>query len=116
MKIEILSVAALTCLILNARAQQAKPEDTEVWSPEPKVITTGKPFTDAPSDAIVLFDGKDLSKWVFTENRDQPAAWTVHDNVLTVKKGTGNIETKQSFTNYQLHIEWQVPTNITGEG
>jgi len=115
MRIKLLCAGALTCLIYTAHAQQAKPEDTEVWSPEPKVVTTGKPFIDAPSDAIVLFDGKDLSKWVYTDHRDQPAAWSVHDGVLTVKKGTGNIETQQSFTNYQLHIEWQVPANITGE-
>ena len=43
-----------------AKAQQAKPEDTEIWEPIPKVVTTDKPFIDAPSDAIVLFDGKGL--------------------------------------------------------
>jgi len=100
---------------LTAKAQQAaKPEDTEIWTPVPKEVSTGRPFIDAPSDAIILFDGKNLDQWVYTDNRDKPAAWTVHDNVLTVKKGTGNIETKQKFNNYQLHIEWQVPENITG--
>jgi hypothetical protein len=102
---------------IAAKAQQtAKPEETEVWEPIPKEVTVGKPYVDPPSDAIVLFDGKNLDQWVSTENRDLAAAWTVHDKILTVKKGTGNIETKQSFTNYQMHIEWQIPENITGTG
>ncbi|WP_256004658.1 MULTISPECIES: 3-keto-disaccharide hydrolase [Pedobacter] len=104
--------------ITMANAQnQAKPEDTEVYTPVPKVVQAKGVFTPPPSDAIVLFDGKDLSKWVMTENRDQPAKWTLGKGVFTVdKKAGGNIETKQSFTNYQLHLEWQVPANITGKG
>jgi len=108
----VLVVAAIT----SANAQGGKPEDTEVWTPIPKTVTTGKPYVDPPSDAIILFGGTSLDKWVSAQNREQPAMWTVHDGVFTVKKETGNIETKQMFTNYQLHIEWQVPSNITGEG
>src|SRR5580692_2482402 len=92
-----------------------KPEDTEVWQPEPKVVTPGAQNSSAPSDAIVLFDGKNLDEWV--QNRDKsPAKWTVADGVMTVSKaqGVGNIETKRSFKNYQLHIEWKIPENITG--
>jgi hypothetical protein len=62
-----------------------------------------------------LFDGKNLDQWVM--NRDKsPANWIVADGVVTVKKGpgSGNIETKRSFKNYQLHIEWKIPENITG--
>src|SRR5205085_1795369 len=73
--------------------------------------------TAPPSDAIVLFDGKNLDEWVL--NRDKsPAKWTVANGVLTVnkEKGIGNIETKRTFKNYQLHIEWKVPDNITGTG
>ncbi len=93
----------------------AKPEDTEVWEPVPKVVTPGATCTAPPSDAIVLFDGKNLDEWV--SNRDKsPANWTVADGVLTVNKAAGNIETKRSFKNYQLHIEWKVPANITGTG
>lgn len=107
----ILGVSAM------ASAQQnAKPEDTEVYTPVPKVVESKALFTPPPSDAIVLFDGKDLSKWVMTDNRDEAAKWTVGKGVFTVNKKTGNIETKQSFTNYQLHLEWQVPANITGKG
>jgi len=95
----------------------ARPEDTEVWEPVPKVVTPGANNTAPPSDAIVLFDGKNLDEWV--SNRDKsPAKWTVANDVLTVnkEKGVGNIETKRSFKNYQLHIEWKVPENITGSG
>ncbi len=101
---------------LHARqAAQAKPQDTEVWTPEPKVITPGATPGAAPSDAIVLFDGRNLDEWVST--RDQsPAAWTVADGVFTVNKKSGNIETKRRFRNYQLHIEWQIPADIAGEG
>jgi hypothetical protein len=90
-----------------------KPEDTEVWEPVPAVVTPGATCGAPPSDAIVLFDGKNLDEWV--SNRDKtPAKWTIAGDVMTVSKGEGNIETKRSFKNYQLHIEWKVPTNITG--
>ncbi|MGA8029679.1 MAG: DUF1080 domain-containing protein [Bryobacteraceae bacterium] len=92
-----------------------KPEDTEVWEPVPKVVTPGANCTAPPSDAIVLFDGKNLDEWVATRDKS-PAQWTVADGVMTVNKAGGNIETKRSFQNYQLHIEWKIPENITGSG
>lgn len=99
----------------GTQAGGAKPEETEVWEPVPKVVTPGATCYAPPSDAIVLFDGKNLDEWV--SNRDKsPAKWTVADGVLTVKKSEGNIETKRAFKNYQLHIEWRVPENITGSG
>ena len=113
MKYQILFTAALSACVFMVNAQ-AKHEDTEVYTPVPKVVTPGKAFADAPSDAIVLFGSKNLDQWVSTDDRTKPAEWTVADDILTVKKGTGNIETKRSFSNYQLHIEWRIPTNITG--
>ncbi len=101
----------------SAAQATAKPEDTEVWEPVPKKVTPGANNTAPPSDAIVLFDGKNLDEWV--SNRDKtPAKWTVANGVLTVnkEKGVGNIETKRSFKNYQLHVEWKVPANVTGTG
>ncbi|NUQ29785.1 MAG: DUF1080 domain-containing protein [Acidobacteriaceae bacterium] len=95
-----------------------KPEDTEVWSPVPSVVTpAGAVTTPPPSDAIVLFDGKNLDQWVQVSDKS-PAKWTVNAGILTVnkEKGVGNIETKKAFRNYQLHIEWRVPATITGEG
>src|SRR5207247_5779390 len=77
-------------------------------------VTPGKANSDAPSDAIVLFDGTNLDQWVNTKDKT-PAAWKVENGVLTVVKGgAGNIETKRNFKNYQLHIEWKIPENITG--
>jgi Domain of Unknown Function (DUF1080) len=96
-------------------ATTAKHEDTEVYEPVPKVVTPGATNAEPPSDAIVLFDGKNLDEWV--TNRDKsPAKWTVGDGVLTVNKDkdSGNIETKRTFKNYQLHIEWKIPSSITG--
>lgn len=100
---------------LTAEAQQAmKHEDTEFYEPVPKVVTPGKTNCDAPSDAIILFDGKNLDQWVSTEDPSSPAKWTVAKGIFTVNKKAGNIQTKQSFTDYQLHIEWRIPKNITG--
>ena len=105
-------IAAAVPLFAQTPAKP-KPEDTEIWEPVPAVVTPGATCGAPPSDAIVLFDGKNLDEWV--SNRDKtPAKWTVADGVMTVSKGEGNIETKRSFKNYQLHVEWKVPTNITG--
>jgi Domain of Unknown Function (DUF1080) len=99
----------------TAKPVAPKPQDTEVWEPVPKVVTPGSTDAAPPSDAIVLFDGKDLSEWVSAQD-GSPAKWTVADGVMTVLKapGVGNIQTKRTFKNYQLHIEWKIPENITG--
>jgi hypothetical protein len=99
----------------KGRQGGARPQETEVWDPEPKVVTPGSVDSAPPSDAIVLFDGKNLDEWVNTRDKS-PANWNVHDGVMTVSKarGSGNIETKRSFHNYQLHIEWKIPENVTG--
>lgn len=112
----LLTTLFLAGSTFTVNAQQAKPEDTEVWEPVPKEVSTKTPFSEAPSDAIILFDGKNLDQWVSTNDKNSPAKWTVADGAFTVKKGTGNIETKRTFTNYQLHIEWRIPQNIDGEG
>jgi hypothetical protein len=89
------------------------PEDTEVWEPEPSLVTTGG--EDAPpSDALVLFDGADLTGWTHEDGRE--AEWNVENGVMTVAPGTGNIRTRQSFGDVQLHIEWRTPEEIVGEG
>jgi hypothetical protein len=89
---------------------------TEVWTPVPKIVTPGATNSDAPSDAIILFDGKNLDEWVSVKDSKSPAEWTVADGVITVNKSKGNIQTKRTFTDYQLHIEWKIPSNITGSG
>ncbi|HXJ89414.1 MAG TPA: DUF1080 domain-containing protein [Candidatus Binatia bacterium] len=115
----ILNLFAITAMFtLSSLAQQssAKPEDTEVWQPEPKVVTPATECGKPPSDAIVLFDGNNLDEWVSAQDRSQPAKWNVSGGILTVAKNAGNIETKRTFHNYQFHMEWRVPENITGTG
>jgi hypothetical protein len=100
-----------------AAPQTAKPspKDTEVWEPVPPIVTPGTSNSAAPSDAVVLFDGTNLDQWVSTKDKSLPADWPVADGVMTVKKTPGNnIETKRSFKNYQLHLEWWIPPGITG--
>src|SRR5580698_8886260 len=101
----LLSLLA-TVLFAGAHAQQqGDPKLTEIWTPVPKIVTPGASSSDAPSDAIVLLGGKDLGQWVSAKDGKAPAEWTLGDGFFTVKKGTGNIQTKRSFTDYQLHIE-----------
>ena len=97
-------------------APKPRPQDTEVWEPVPPSVTPGPATSTAPpSDAIVLFDGTNLNEWVNSRDKS-PAGWTVAGGVMTVNKPAGNIETKRAFKNYQLHIEWLIPTHITGDG
>jgi len=112
---KVLALSALLAVAAPVYAQKARPEDTEVWQPVPQVVTPGATCTAPPSDAIVLFDGKNLGQWVSTRDKS-PAKWTVANGVMTVNKSAGNIETKKSFKDYQLHIEWKIPSDITGSG
>jgi len=111
------SLASMTAFLVAQEPAKPKPEDTEVWEPVPKIVTPGATYADPPSDAIVLFDGKNLDEWVSAQDHS-PAKWDVANGILTVSKahGVGNIETKRSFKNYQLHVEWKIPENITGSG
>lgn len=84
------------------------PELTEDWEYVPEVITPGT-NNQAPSDAIVLFDGTDLDSW---EGGD----WKVEDGAVTVEPGTGGIRTKKGFGDIQLHIEWRSPEVVDGDG
>jgi hypothetical protein len=92
---------------------QKDPKTTEIWTPEVKVVTAGKTNAEAPSDAIKLFDGSSASGW--QHKNGDAAKWTVADNALTVKPGTGDIVTKQKFGDCQLHIEWRIDKDVKGE-
>jgi len=114
----LLAFATLLWVFAPLLAQEQakpKPQDTEVWEPVPNVVTPGATCGAPPSDAVVLFDGKNLDEWVSAQDHS-PARWLVHDGIMTVskEKGVGNIQTKRSFKNYQLHVEWRIPENITG--
>jgi len=100
------TAAMLAVVGLAACCQAAEWKSGIVW-PEPKVIDPGPPG-GPPSDAIVLFDGKDLSKWHNGEN------WIIKDGYAIANK-TG-ITTKDSFGDCQLHIEWAAPEKIEGSG
>jgi hypothetical protein len=91
------------------------PRDTEIFAPEPRIVTAGATNGQPPSDAIVLFDGKNLDEWVSAQDHT-PARWFVQDGLMVVNKakGVGNIETKRRFKNFQLHVEFRIPENITG--
>jgi len=78
---------------------------------EPPVVTPGN-GTQPPSDAIVLFDGKDLTKWRSVD-REGPAKWEVKDGYVQVN-GTGSVRTKDEFADVQLHVEWATPSEVKG--
>ena len=85
--------------------------------PEPSIVEPGMSSTPdqpgkAPSDAILLFDGTDLSQWI--DGKGEPAKWTVENGYAEVN-GTGSIKTKESFGSCQLHIEWAAPAEAKGE-
>jgi hypothetical protein len=94
--------------VMTALAARQKEYKSGIVWPEPKVVTPGKGDSDPPSDAVVLFDGKDLSKWNGGEK------WQVKDGYAIVKGG--DITTKGSFGDYQLHVEFATPEKVSGSG
>ena len=84
--------------------------------PAPKVVTPGVASTQtAPSDAIVLFDGSDLSEWVNDKTGKTPG-WKVENGYVEVVKKAGMMSTRRSFGDCQLHIEWAAPAEVVGDG
>jgi hypothetical protein len=112
-----------TCLISSyLKAQQPNWDSlvkeaakTEVYAPVPPIITPGNSQQDAPSDAIILFNGKNLDAW-FGDDSTKAPGWDIRNGIVTVNKKMGGITTKQKFMDYQLHLEWKIPINITGSG
>lgn len=100
----------------------AQPATQKVWpihsldQPLPPVVDPGPagPPAPVPSDAVVLFDGKDLSGW--TGAKGGPARWKVENGYSEVAAGTGSIKTRKGFGDCQLHIEWASPAAVKGEG
>ncbi len=91
----------------------------DIDRPHPPVVTPGSEPGKPPSDAIVLFDGTDLSKWQVNghgENRGKvlPASWKVADGYMEVIGGSGSIYTKEKFGDVQLHVEWASPADADG--
>jgi hypothetical protein len=100
------SPATLFCQIKDPKA-------TEVWEPEPRKMIPGTNRLP-PSDAIVLFDGKNMDEW--TDLKGNTAPWQISDGFLTVVPQKGDIKTKRIFGDCQIHIEWRTPPVIKGEG
>ena len=113
----IIAIPAIVAFVITVAcsdaAEEPRPEDTEVWEPVPTVVTPGSGAAP-PSDAIVLFDGSDLSAWRNEDGGD--AEWTVADGAMTVAAGSGDIHTRQEFGDVQLHIEWRTPGVVEGDG
>lgn len=105
----IASVCGMAAEISNRERARV----TELWEPVPPVVTPGESVA-APSDALVLFGGDNLDQWQAEQGGD--ATWKVEDGIVTAVPGTGDIKTRQSFTDVQLHIEWRTPAKISGEG
>jgi hypothetical protein len=85
--------------------------------PQPNVVAPGKEFSQgapAPSDAEVLFDGKDLSKW--QNDRGGDAAWKVLDGYIETAPRGGGIRSRGKWADFQLHVEWAAPTPAKGSG
>lgn len=87
--------------------------------PQPLVVYPGTPstqekFGEPPSDAVILFDGTDLSKWVSSRDGG-PARWKVENGYMEVVAGTGDIQTIEHFGDCQLHLEWAAPAEVRGE-
>src|SRR5512144_1928852 len=109
--------AGFALLALAAAAQTTRRmAEMQKWPihdetrPMPPVVDPGPagPPAPVPSDAVVLFDGKDLSGW--TNEKGAPAGWQVRDGYMEVVKKTGAIRTKQAFGSCQLHVEWAAPS------
>src|SRR6478672_7320351 len=129
-------VIALAAVAILAAQQQKQPNpdlgftDTAIlpglkWHvhdpdrPHPAVVTPAQTPGGAPSDAIVLFDGKDLSKWAQDGRGDEKgkivdAKWPVKDGYFEVGANTGDLFTREKFGDVQLHLEFSEPSGITG--
>jgi len=123
MRTVLLSIVCLCVVLAGCATQQAAKEgeklqyvqtDTGRWlihdvnRPAPPVISAG----EIPSDAIVLFDGKNLSQW--TDTKGNPSKWIVGDGYMEAVKDSGYIQTKQKFGSCQLHVEFATPSKVTG--
>jgi hypothetical protein len=131
------SAKAIVCTVLSVSASVYAanvgspfygdpPDDHHPWCvhdrnrPQPAVITPGTFSTleqpgKPPSDAIVLFDGTDLSKWEADEGNGVPTKWVVKDGAMECVPKSGFIRTKDKLGDIQLHIEWASPAKVQGE-
>ena len=106
-----LVVVLLTTLIGSAVYLRSPPQVSgKEPAPSPRVVDPG-PMGGPPSDAVVLFDGTDLSEW---RGRDGDPKWNVENGVLTIVPGTGELTTRRGFGDIQFHLEWRIPAAAKG--
>ncbi|MCC6365947.1 MAG: DUF1080 domain-containing protein [Bryobacterales bacterium] len=90
----------------------------DISRPHPPKVTPGSVLGAPPSDAVVLFDGKDLSKWRMTASKGKTAAstWKVANGYFEVDPRGGDLVTRDKFGDCQLHVEWMIPAGERGKG
>ena len=135
-KLLVLGLVSTAAVLLMAQAQKKKGNDRwnqpvgysdtpvipeQKWKvhdidrPTPKQITPGALPMNPPSDAIILFDGKNTDQWTFKAKRpDAPKSWKVENGYMEIAAGAGDAVTKEKFGDMQLHIEWASPSEILG--
>lgn len=109
MKKIFLSVCFISVSFLSSAAADINPKLTEQWDPIPKLVT----LSPAPSDAIVLFDGKSTENLEHGDGSE--IKWKVESGSLTIEPGTRGVFSKEKFCDMQLHIEWKSPEKIKGK-
>ena len=123
--VSLLAIGTAGLLGVTAWAQApggARAAELQKWGvhddtrPMPSVVDPGPagPPAPVPSDAIVLFNGKDMSGW--TTAKGAPAKWVVRDGYMEAVKGAGSIKTERGFGDCQLHVEWASPSPAVGSG
>ena len=106
MKKQKLIVVLTALLAIVAAGAQKRGSQKKEDGPQPPMVDPGG-AGKAPSDAIVLFDGKDLSNWVMADG--QPADWTLQDSTMLCRTGAGDLHTRLKFRSAQIHLEFNVP-------
>jgi 3-keto-disaccharide hydrolase len=112
--VPLLSLPLLLIAVSDAPAQDWPIHSTE--RPQPRVVDPGpaQPPVKPPSDAVVLFDGRDLSRW--RSENGGPARWKAENGYIEVGGRSGSLVSADSFGDVQLHIEWATPQQVRGEG
>jgi len=118
----MVAIMSIGVALFAAPQSGTRAADLKKWAvhdetrPAPPVVDPGSagPPAPVPADAVVLFDGRDLSAW--TNAKDAPAGWQVRDGYMEAVKGTGSIRTTRNFGDCQLHVEWASPSPGVGSG
>ena len=122
----VLSLSVMSLAMAQLQPSKQTPESSEIWEPVPPVITPGTTGPtasgiSAPSDAVILFDGKNTDQWVGSKGYTPESAttgaltWPVTDGILYSTKGS-SARTKQEFGDFQLHLEFKTPEKVEGNG